>query len=70
VVAYAVATYGRDSLSALRAGFYEFETWVELVPAVFGVSADEFEAGWRAYLAAHYPTPEPVSADQAGVTAE
>jgi hypothetical protein len=29
-------------------------TWEGLVPAVFGVSVDEFEAGWQAYLARHY----------------
>lgn len=27
-----------------------YDTWHELVPAVFGVSTAEFEQGWQAYL--------------------
>jgi hypothetical protein len=56
LVEYAVATYGRERLPALVAGLGQYESWDTLVPAVFGVSAAEFEAGWQAYLAAHYST--------------
>ncbi len=51
---YAVTTYGRERLPALVAGLGHYDTWDTLLPAVYGVSAAEFEAGWQAYLAAHY----------------
>jgi hypothetical protein len=54
LVEYAVATYGRERLPALVAGLGQYERWGTLIPAVFGVSAAEFEAGWQAHLAAHY----------------
>jgi hypothetical protein len=54
LVEYAVATYGRERLPALVAGLGQYESWNTLIPAVFGVSATEFEAGWQAYLTAHY----------------
>ena len=54
LVEYVVATYGRERLPALVAGLGQYESWDTLLPAVFGVSATEFEAGWQAYLVAHY----------------
>jgi hypothetical protein len=51
---YAVATYGRERLPALVAGLGQYESWETLIPTVYGVSAAEFEAGWRAYLAEQY----------------
>jgi hypothetical protein len=57
LIEYAVATYGRDRLPALVAGLGQHESWDTLLPAVFGVSPAEFEAGWQAYLAAHYGAP-------------
>lgn len=51
---YAVATYGREHLPALLAGLGQYESWETLLPAVYGVSASEFEAGWQQYLVAHY----------------
>jgi hypothetical protein len=54
LVEYAVATYGRERLPALVAGLGQHERWETLIPAVFGVTAAEFEAGWQAHLAAHY----------------
>jgi hypothetical protein len=54
VIAYAVATYGHERLPALLQGLSEYGTWETLIPAVFGVPADDFEAGWQAYLAARY----------------
>lgn len=46
--------YGRERLPALLRGLGEHETWDTLIPAVFSVSAGEFEAGWQAYVATHY----------------
>lgn len=54
LIDYGVATYGRERLPALVAGLRQHKTWETLVPAVFGVSAAEFESGWQAYLAAQY----------------
>jgi hypothetical protein len=57
LIEYAVATYGREHLAALMAGLGQYESWDTLLPGVFGVSAAEFEAGWQAYLTAHYDVP-------------
>jgi hypothetical protein len=54
LIEYAVATYGRERLPALVVGLGHYDTWNTLLPAVFGVSAAEFEAGWQAYLADRY----------------
>ena len=54
LIEYAVATYGRERLPMLLAGMGHYDSWETLLPAVYGVSAAEFEAGWRAYLQAHY----------------
>ncbi len=51
VVDYAVEVYGRDRLPALLRELSEHETWDTLVPTVFDVPLEEFEAGWRLYLA-------------------
>jgi hypothetical protein len=47
---YVVVTYGDDGLPKLVDGFRRYETWETLIPAVFGISAEEFEQGWQAYL--------------------
>lgn len=54
LIEYAVATYGRERLPTLVAGLGQHENWATLIPAVYGVPAPEFEAGWQAYLATHY----------------
>jgi hypothetical protein len=54
VIEYIVATYGRDHLPRLLAALGEHTDWQTLIPAVFDLSADEFEAGWRTYLATRY----------------
>lgn len=54
LIEYAVATYGRERLPAFVAGLGQYERWEMLIPAVYGVSAAEFEAGWQAYLTAQY----------------
>jgi hypothetical protein len=54
LIEYAVATYGRERLPVLVAGLGQYESWATLIPAVYGVSPAEFEAGWQRYLATHY----------------
>jgi hypothetical protein len=54
LVEYAVVNYRRERLPLLVAGLGQYESWETLIPAVYGVSPAEFEAGWQAYLAAHY----------------
>lgn len=51
---YINAVYGPEAISALPAALAAHEEWRTLAPAVFGVSATEFDDGWRAYLVAHY----------------
>jgi len=53
LVDYAVVTYGRERLPLLLGNLGQFDTWETLIPAVYGVSAAEFEAGWQEYLSAH-----------------
>lgn len=50
VLDYVVTTYGDDALPALVEGFRRYDTWTTLIPAVFAVSAEEFERGWQGYL--------------------
>jgi hypothetical protein len=49
VVAFAMATHGRARLVALLNGMQRYDTWETLIPAVFEVSAEQFEAGWQEY---------------------
>ena len=54
VIDYMVATYGRRSLARLLDGMHQYDSWQSLIPAVFGVSTEEFESRWQAYLSAQY----------------
>jgi hypothetical protein len=54
VVEYAAAAYGPERIPLFVASLNRHASWETLVPAVFGVSLEEFEAGWQAYLAEHY----------------
>jgi hypothetical protein len=54
LIDYAVITYGRGRLPVLMKGLSESQTWATLIPAVYGVSSAEFEAGWQTYLLARY----------------
>lgn len=54
LIEYVVATYGRERLPQLVAALGQYETWDTLLPALYGVSPAEFEAGWHAYLAVQY----------------
>ena len=48
---YVVAEYGRESLPRIEAAVGQHDSWQTLVPKVHDVSFDEFEAGWREYVA-------------------
>jgi hypothetical protein len=63
VMAYAAATYGPERIPLLVDEAGRQESWATLIPAVFGVSADEFETGWQAYLVEHYAITPPTTAD-------
>lgn len=54
VVAYAVERYGWERLPAFVRGLGEYSYWNGLIPRTFGVSVEEFEAGWQQYLAEEY----------------
>jgi hypothetical protein len=54
VVSYVVQVYGWDGLSDLIRGFGKTSFWYGLIPAAFGSSVEEFEAGWNQYLTEHY----------------
>lgn len=54
LIEYAVTTYGRERLPVLVAALHQHQSWETLLPAVYGVSAAEFEGGWQEYLARHY----------------
>jgi hypothetical protein len=49
-IEYGISAYGRDRLPTLLDGVRRYISWDALIPAVFGVSTAEFEAGWQAYL--------------------
>jgi hypothetical protein len=51
VIDYAGTAHGRESVPRLLAALGEHESWETLVPAVYGISLAEFEAGWRQHLA-------------------
>ncbi len=55
LVAYILATYGRASIPPLLDALSVYDSWDEIPPVVFGISADQFEAEWHVYLQEHYP---------------
>jgi hypothetical protein len=57
VVAYAATAYGPERIPLLIARIDKHGSWETLIPAVFGVSMAEFEAGWQDYLAERYGVP-------------
>lgn len=59
VVAYAVDTYGTEKLPQLVRGLARYYTWSDLLGGVYGVSIDEFEAGWNRYLTTKYGVASP-----------
>lgn len=48
---YAAACYGEEKLPVLLGALAQHESWDTLIPAVYGVSMEEFEEGWRAWRA-------------------
>lgn len=54
IIDYVVATYDRPALARWLAALGDHTGWETLVPAVFGIPAADFEAGWQAYLADRY----------------
>jgi hypothetical protein len=54
---YAVVAYGYEQLPVLLASLARHDDWDTLLPAVYGISASEFEQGWHAYLAKEYGVP-------------
>jgi hypothetical protein len=58
VMEYAAETYGPERIPLLLAALNQHARAETLIPAVFGVSAIDFEAGWQAYLAEQYGVSE------------
>lgn len=54
MITYAMETYGTDRLPTLLQDFSYYSQWHHLIPQVFDVSMEEFEAGWRAYVRERY----------------
>jgi hypothetical protein len=54
VIDYATDEYGEERIPLLLASLRHHTSWETLVPAVFGVSSPEFEAGWHGFLAERY----------------
>jgi hypothetical protein len=50
---YVAVTYGRDKIPQLMGAMGEYTTVDRLIPTVLGISVDDFEVGWRSYLAQH-----------------
>jgi hypothetical protein len=54
IIEYVVAAHGREQLPVLIAAMGQHTHTGSLIPATFGVSVAEFEAGWQSYLAEQY----------------
>jgi hypothetical protein len=59
VLSYAIDTYGLESLPELILALRNQSSWIGVVRAFRDISLQEFEQGWNAYLAAHYPAMQP-----------
>jgi len=51
---YVAHTYGTDRVAGLLQAAREGKSWYTAAPQVFAISAESFEAGWRAWLATEY----------------
>ncbi len=58
LVDFILATYGDAKIAELLPAFAVHATWETLTPALFHLSAAEFEEQWHRYLRQHYPIPE------------
>ncbi len=54
VFLYAVDVYGLERFPDLLQALGDYRGWAEAIPAAYGVSAVEFEAGWLAWLATEF----------------
>jgi hypothetical protein len=54
VFEYVVATYGREKLPVLIDQLSRGNDWDSIVRTVFWTTLDEFQEGWRRYLAERY----------------
>lgn len=50
LIEYVLSTYGQEHLPPLIEAMRHQADWTERVPAIFGVSVETFERGWREYL--------------------
>lgn len=53
-IAYIVSTYGRERLPSFINGLSRYTSWHQLIPNVFDVTLEEFEADWNRYMAEEY----------------
>ncbi len=58
LVEFMLVTYGHGKVAELLVAFTEHDSWETLTPALFQLSAANFEEQWHAYLAEHYPIPQ------------
>jgi hypothetical protein len=49
-----VESYGRERLPDLLQGLAAYDSWQELIPAVFDVSQEQFVSGWNLYVIEYY----------------
>lgn len=54
LLAYGTKVYGPGRLPLLLEELAHYVVWADLIPKVFGVPAEEFEAGWQEWLAEEY----------------
>lgn len=54
VIEYATTTFGTERLPLLLSALPEHESWETLAPTVFGLSQEEFEHGWCAFVEMRY----------------
>lgn len=59
VVTYALTTHGAERLPILLQDFSIYSRWKDLVPRAFGVSVEEFEAGWQEHVHTTYVRSKP-----------
>lgn len=64
LIEYILETYGYAQIPLLLDALEKHDTWETLAPAVFNLSAEQFEKNWRAYLKEHYPIKEYYSASE------
>ncbi len=51
---FIVDTYGREHIPELLTQLVRRSTWSEIIPLVYGLTVEEFEAAWNAHVIAEY----------------